>query len=82
MEDSAENILVDVVAERVKEMFDFACLFVSGSWSIQFERGSGLVTLRSLHWIGFSFFHVPGTRKYGSVYFGLGTKNLDLPFML
>ena len=53
-----------------------------GSWSIQFERGSGLVTLRSLHWLGFAFYHVPGTRKYGSVYVGVGTKNLDLPFML
>ncbi|XP_031565996.1 radial spoke head protein 9 homolog [Actinia tenebrosa] len=53
-----------------------------GSWSIQFERGSGLVTLRSLHWLGFSFYHVPGTRKYGSVYVGTGNKNLDLPFML
>ncbi|XP_029195052.1 radial spoke head protein 9 homolog [Acropora muricata] len=53
-----------------------------GSWSIQFERGSGLVTLRSLHWLGFTFYHVPNSRKYGSIYFGLGTKNLDLPFML
>lgn len=58
------------------------CLVFSGSWSIQFERGSGLVTLRSLHWLGFSFYHVPNSRKYGSIYFGLGTKNLDLPFML
>jgi len=53
-----------------------------GSWSIQFERGSGLLSLRSLHWLGFTFYHVPGSRKYGSIYVGLGTKNLDLPFML
>ncbi|EDO27772.1 predicted protein, partial [Nematostella vectensis] len=53
-----------------------------GSWSIQFERGSGLVSLRSLHWLGFTFFHVPETRKYGMVYIGTGNKNLDLPFML
>jgi hypothetical protein len=25
---------------------------------------------------------VPGTRSYGSCYFGNGEKNLDLPFML
>lgn len=49
---------------------------------MQFERGSGLVSLRSLLWLGYVFFHVPGTRKYGSVYFGNGEKNLDLCFML
>jgi radial spoke head protein 9 len=49
---------------------------------LQFERGSGLVVLRSLLWQGYVFFHVPGTRSYGSCYFGNGEKNLDLPFML
>lgn len=53
-----------------------------GSWSLQFERGSGLVTLRSLLWLGYVFFHVPGTRDFGSVYVGTGEKNMDLPFML
>ncbi|XP_076463580.1 radial spoke head protein 9 homolog [Babylonia areolata] len=53
-----------------------------GSWALQFERGSGLVVLRSLLWPGYVFYHVPGTRCLGSVYFGNGEKNLDLPFML
>ncbi|KAK3093487.1 hypothetical protein FSP39_016321 [Pinctada imbricata] len=53
-----------------------------GSWSLQFERGSGLVTLRSLLWLGFVSYHVPGTRQFGSCYVGTGEKNLDLPFML
>ncbi|XP_048738081.1 radial spoke head protein 9 homolog isoform X1 [Ostrea edulis] len=53
-----------------------------GSWSLQFERGSGLVTLRSLLWLGYVSYHVPGTRFYGSCYVGNGEKNLDLPFML
>ncbi|XP_071079837.1 radial spoke head protein 9 homolog [Haliotis cracherodii] len=53
-----------------------------GSWSLQFERGSGLVTLRSLLWQGYVFCNVPGQRRFGSVYFGTGEKNLDLPFML
>ncbi|KAK3597405.1 hypothetical protein CHS0354_040135 [Potamilus streckersoni] len=53
-----------------------------GSWSMQFERGSGLLTLRSLLWQGYVFYHIPGTRKFGSVYMGTGEKNLDLPFML
>ena len=49
---------------------------------MQYERGSGLVTIRSLHWLGFIFYHVPESRKFGSVYVGTGEKNLDLPFML
>lgn len=53
-----------------------------GCWSLQFERGSGLVTLRSLKWLGYSFYHVPGTRQYGSCYVGTGELNKDLPFML
>lgn len=53
-----------------------------GSWSLQFERGSGLVTLRSLLWLGYVFYHVPGTRNFGSMYVGNGEKNMDLPFML
>ncbi|WAR20130.1 RSPH9-like protein [Mya arenaria] len=53
-----------------------------GSWSLQFERGSGLATLRSLLWLGYVFYHVPGSRKFGSVYVGTGERNLDLPFML
>jgi len=53
-----------------------------GSWSLQFERGSGLVSLRSLLWLGYIFYHVPGARSYGSLYVGTGEKNMDLPFML
>jgi len=53
-----------------------------GSWSVQSERGSGLVVLRSLHWLGFTFYHVPASDRFGYVYVGTGEKNLDLPFML
>jgi len=53
-----------------------------GSWSVQEENGGKVIVLRSLHWLGFTFYHVPGTSRYGYVYVGLGEKNLDLPFML
>ena len=53
-----------------------------GCWSLQFERGSALVLLRSLKWPGSSFFHVPNTNSYGSLYFGIGERNKDIPFML
>ena len=53
-----------------------------GSWSLQFERGSAQVTLRSLLWQGYVFYHIPGQRRFGSIYVGTGEKNMDLPFML
>ncbi|NWH61771.1 RSPH9 protein, partial [Geococcyx californianus] len=53
-----------------------------GSWSVQLEKGGAVVVLRSLLWLGLTFYHVPKTKQYGYVYFGTGEKNLDLPFML
>jgi len=53
-----------------------------GCWSLQFERGSSLILLRSLKWPGSSFFHVPETPSYGCLYFGIGEPNKDIPFML
>ncbi|XP_063184820.1 radial spoke head protein 9 homolog isoform X1 [Chroicocephalus ridibundus] len=53
-----------------------------GSWTVQLEKGGTVVVLRSLLWLGLTFYHVPMTKQYGYVYFGNGEKNLDLPFML
>ncbi|NXK85442.1 RSPH9 protein, partial [Formicarius rufipectus] len=53
-----------------------------GSWSVQLEKGGAVVVLRSLLWLGLTFYHVPMTKQYGYLYFGTGEKNLDLPFML
>ncbi|NXS08844.1 RSPH9 protein, partial [Neodrepanis coruscans] len=53
-----------------------------GSWSVQLEKGGTVVVLRSLLWLGLTFYHVPLTKQYGYIYFGTGEKNLDLPFML
>lgn len=53
-----------------------------GSWSLQFECGSNVCVIRSLLWLGLTFFHVPMTAQHGYVYMGYGSKNLDLPFML
>lgn len=52
------------------------------SWSVQRERGGASVVLRSLYWPGYSFFHMPNTRYFGSVYVGDGRFNVDLPFMM
>ncbi|XP_047132959.1 radial spoke head protein 9 homolog [Hydra vulgaris] len=53
-----------------------------GSWSLQQERGGAVIVLRSLHWLGFTAYHVPETQIFGCCYCGYGEKNLDLPFML
>ncbi|CAI9584759.1 unnamed protein product [Staurois parvus] len=53
-----------------------------GCWSLQFEQGNSVVVLRSLLWIGMTFYHVPLTPQYGSVYIGTGERNDDLPFMI
>ncbi|XP_018551686.1 LOW QUALITY PROTEIN: radial spoke head protein 9 homolog [Lates calcarifer] len=53
-----------------------------GSWSLQFECASRVCVLRSLLWLGLTFYHVPMTPQHGYIYIGDGTKNLDLPFML
>uniref|UniRef100_A0A4W3H155 Radial spoke head protein 9 homolog n=1 Tax=Callorhinchus milii TaxID=7868 RepID=A0A4W3H155_CALMI len=54
---------------------------LKGSWSVQYDRGA-LVVIRSLLWPGYSFFHVPNTSKFGSMYMGLAEKNIDFPFMV
>ncbi|CAE7691782.1 rsph9 [Symbiodinium pilosum] len=54
-----------------------------GCWAVRQEpEKSALVTLRSLMWPGYSAFHVPGTGKFGSVYFGYASKINDLAFLL
>ncbi|XP_035000476.2 radial spoke head protein 9 homolog [Hippoglossus stenolepis] len=53
-----------------------------GSWSLQFECGSKVCVLRSLLWLGLTFYHVPMTPQHGYIYIGDGAKNLDLAFML
>nr|XP_020494502.1 radial spoke head protein 9 homolog [Labrus bergylta] len=53
-----------------------------GSWSLQFECASKVCVLRSLLWLGLTFYHVPMTPQHGYIYIGDGTKNLDLPFLL
>jgi len=51
-------------------------------WSVQYERGNGLIQIRSLKWLGMAFFHIPETNRFGSLYCGVGEENKDLPFML
>jgi radial spoke head protein 9 len=56
--------------------------YLTLGWSVQYERGNGLIQIRSLKWPGMAFFHIHETNRYGSLYFGVGEENKDLPFML
>ncbi|XP_075056878.1 radial spoke head protein 9 homolog [Mixophyes fleayi] len=53
-----------------------------GSWSLQFEQGNSIIVLRSLLWLGMTFYHIPLTPQHGYVYIGTGERNIDLPFMV
>ncbi|XP_031437919.1 radial spoke head protein 9 homolog [Clupea harengus] len=77
------SILVTAESDPCKDFLDrLSEDLPKGSWSIQFERGSSVCVLRSLLWLGLSFFHIPETPQHGYIYMGPGLKNLDLPFML
>eukprot|EP00929_Paragymnodinium_shiwhaense_P043980 TRINITY_DN2256_c0_g1_i1.p1 TRINITY_DN2256_c0_g1~~TRINITY_DN2256_c0_g1_i1.p1 ORF type:complete len:269 (-),score=60.30 TRINITY_DN2256_c0_g1_i1:217-1023(-) len=51
-------------------------------WSVRQDKSISMVTLRSLNWPGYISYHIPGTVKFGGLYFGYGNKNRDLPFIL
>lgn len=53
-----------------------------GCWACRQDASVSLVTLRSLNWPGYIAYHVPGTTKFGGLYFGYGQKNRDLAFTL
>jgi radial spoke head protein 9 len=53
-----------------------------GCWAIRQDPSISLVTLRSLNWQGYVAYHIPGSTKFGGLYFGYGQKNRDLPFIL
>jgi radial spoke head protein 9 len=53
-----------------------------GCWAVRQDPSISLVTLRSLNWPGYVAYHVPGSTKFGGLYFGYGQKNRDLPFIL
>lgn len=53
-----------------------------GCWSLRQDPATTVVTLRSLTWPGYVSYHVPGTTKFGGLYFGYAAKSADLPFLI
>jgi len=53
-----------------------------GCWAVREDPSVSLVTLRSLNWPGYVAYHIPGTNRFGGVYFGYAQKCRDLAFIL
>jgi radial spoke head protein 9 len=57
-----------------------------GLWTIQggseADESGRIVTIRSIMWPGFVFFHKQGTKRFGNLYIGDGIKNDELHFMI
>jgi len=53
-----------------------------GSWAVRTDPSSSYISLRSLVWPGYVAYCVPGTPRFGGIYFGHALKNRDLPFIL
>lgn len=53
-----------------------------GVWRAHLDTGRNQVTLRSLRWPGYFFFHNISSPKFGGAYFGDGLEAKDLCFMM
>lgn len=53
-----------------------------GAWALRTDPASSYVSLRNLVWPGYASYCVPGTPRFGGIYFGHALKNRDLPFLL
>ena len=55
---------------------------VKGSWSIQLDPSKKISNVRSLLWPGYFAVHQSDSNIFGSIYYGKGKKNAELPFMI
>lgn len=53
-----------------------------GCWAVRHDHSASVVTFRSHCWPGYMAYHIVGTTKFGSAYFGYGQRCKDLPFLL
>ena len=53
-----------------------------GAWALKFDGPREHVTLSSLKYPGYHFFHRLGSSLFGGAYFGTGAVNRDLVFMI
>lgn len=55
---------------------------IKGSWSVQLDPSKKISNVRSLLWPGYFAVHQSDSNIFGSIYFGKGKKNSELPFMI
>jgi len=53
-----------------------------GTWTVRFDELQGKALLRSMIWLGYTFYFDARTCEYGGLYVGTGVRNNDLIFML
>ena len=53
-----------------------------GCWSLQQDERHQSVTIRSLSWPGYQFFHKIASNKFGGMYIGDGLKNAEVHFIV
>lgn len=53
-----------------------------GCWILTISQAEDIVTLKSIYWPGFVFYHKINTPKHGCIYFGPGKRCTDAAFML
>jgi len=53
-----------------------------GSWTVTWDESMSTVYVKSLLWGGYSFYHVAGSGQFGGAYFGYGSRNEDIAFMI
>lgn len=69
--------------DKTRDIFDkIADDVPNGCWSLKVNSSGECVHLKSLLWPGFTFYHVPGSSRFGSVYNGTAQRNSDIVFML
>ncbi|KAI0978043.1 hypothetical protein GJ496_001494 [Pomphorhynchus laevis] len=68
--DIVKNCISDFSIDFMPSIsFDTHC---NGKWAMHAERSGNIIIGRHLKWIGSSFYHLPNSCRYGSVYNGSG----------
>lgn len=53
-----------------------------GTWTVRYDELLGRAMVRSLVWLGYTFYFDSRTLNFGGMYVGTGVRNNDLIFML
>jgi hypothetical protein len=68
-------------ADEVLDTVGAGLFGAAGAWAVQISADQTTATVRSLEFPGYVAFHLTGTHKFGSAYFGDGQWNSSLAFM-